>query len=142
MYGGYLVIETDGGRPGFVRITERASIPAEPTSRRGREPRMLYAARFDDLSAGHMHAHAALRHCLVDVDECIYRSDPISAIAAVDAVDLSHRVAYLDPRLERDPELVRTIAERRKRLKLAHRIWQAVGVIAVLLLLIKLLLGF
>jgi len=142
MYGGYLVIETDSARPGFVRVMERASIPAEPPSRRGRGPCMVYAARFDDLSAAHMHAHAALRHCLIDVDEGIYRSDPVSAIAAVSAIDLSHRVAYLDPGLESDPALVRTIAERRKRRELADRIWQAVGVIAALFLLIKLVVGF
>jgi len=103
---------------------------------------MVYAARFDDLSAAHMHAHAALRRCLIDVDEGIYRSDPVSAIAAVSAIDLSHRVAYLDPGLESDPALVRTIAERRKRRELADRIWQAVGVIAALFLLIKLVVGF
>jgi len=142
MYGGYLVIETDSAKPGLVRIMKRASVPAEPRPRHSKGPRVLYSARFDDLSAGHMHAHAALRHDLVDVDEGTYRSDPIRAIAAVDASDLSHRVVYVDPGLENDPDLIRAIAERRKKHALVDRIWHAAGVIAVLFLLIKLLLGF
>lgn len=141
MYGGYLLIETDKRQPGMVRIRETAAPPAFST--RDRTGTLVrYAARFDDVSAARMHAHAALRHRLVDIDAGLYRSDPIAAVAAVDASDLTHRRFYLDPLLASDPALDAAIACRRQRLRTLDRIWHIVGGLAILLLLVKLVLGF
>jgi len=142
MYGGYLVIETDRAHPGLVRILETASMPAEPNPPHREGHRVIYAARFDDLSAAHMHAHAAMRRHLLDVDAGLYRIDPVNAVAAVDASDLSHRRVYLERELADDPDLARAVAGRRKRYRLNDRIWQSVGIAAALILLTKLLLGF
>ena len=142
MYGGYLVIETNSAHPELVRIIETASVPHPPLPGHGKGPRMRYATRFDDLSAGHMHAHTALRHSLLNVDEGLYRSDPITAVAAVEAIELTHRRIYLDPVLAEDPTLAAAIASMHGKHRLSDRVWNAVGVIAALFLLIKLLLGF
>ena len=144
MYGGYLVIETDRAHPGVVRILETASLPPEYRRghRQGKGPRVRYAARFDDLSAGRMHAHGALRRRLLDADMCLYRCDPVDAVAAVQASELSHRTAYLDPELAEDPRLAEITATIRKRHRIADWAWRAVGVAAVLFLVIKILFGF
>jgi hypothetical protein len=141
MYGGYLLVETDKRHPKLVRIRETASAPPLPARERPGSV-VRYAARFDDVSAARMHAHTALRHRLVDVDAGLYRSDPIAAVAAVDASDLTHRRFYLDPLLANDPALDTAIAYRRQRRRIVDRIWHIVGGLAILLLVVKLTLGF
>ena len=144
MYAGYLVIETNRARPGLVRILQTDSLPPEERrgDRNGEGPRVRYAARFNDVSAGRMHAHNALRWRLVDVEAGLYRCDPVAAAAALEASALTHRTAYLDPELEQDPRFAEITAARRRRHRLIDRIWRAVGIAAVLFLITKILLGF
>lgn len=142
MYSGYLVIEIHSSHPGLVRVFETSTFPRPPSLAYHKNPRVLYGAHFDDLSAGHMHAHTALRRRLLNVDDGLYRVDPITAVAAVDASTLSHYRVYLNPELEADPRLGAAIAEKRSRHRLADRIWRAVGISGLLLLLLRFLLGF
>jgi hypothetical protein len=142
MHGGYLAIETNSSLPGLVRLVESACVPslsAGLDDKRG--VRIRYAAHFDDVNAGHMHAHSALRRCLVDIDAGLYRSDVITAVAAVDASDLNHRLSYIDPDLARDPSLAEATSARRRLHRLSDRAWYAVGLAAAMILLIRLLLG-
>jgi len=141
MYGGYLVIESHSAHPGLVRIFETSTLPSASGSVHRSGPRLLFAARFEDLSAGHMHTHAALRRQLLDLDEGWYRTDPIRAVAAADASELSHRRVFIDPELADNPRLCVEIAARRSRHRLSDRIWHAVGILALALLLLRLLLG-
>lgn len=139
MHGGYLLVETHPTHPGLVRIREADQAPADAASAPG--PRLRYAARFDDVSAARMHAHERLRRRLVDVDSGLYRGDAVTAVAAVEAISLSHRRIYLDPDLAREPRLAEAIAAHQIRQARIERIWRAVGLAAVLLLILKLLLG-
>ena len=66
MYSGYLIVETNSEHPGLVRIRDADSPPPVPDAGHRSGPRVRYAARFDDLSAAHMHTHARLRHRQVD----------------------------------------------------------------------------
>jgi hypothetical protein len=143
MDAGYLLIETDDAHPGLVRLFTAEALPGRSTSADAVGGRQLrYAAHFVDVIAGRMHAHALLRHSLVDVDAGLYRCSPLAAIAAVESIGLRHRRALLDPEVAEDPSLVKAIAERRRRRQRAERTWQIVGIVALVFLLIELLLGF
>ncbi len=144
MQEGYLIIETNAEHPGLVRIRtseapppETGPGPGDPTG-----PHIRYIARFNDLSAAQMHTHIRLRHRLVDVDAGLYRCDPVTAIAAIQSLALGHRQVFLDPDLAGDEALEKTIAKHHRRHRLADRIWQVVGIFAVLFLLLKILFGF
>lgn len=139
MHAGYLVVETHATHPGLVRIREADQAPATPAA--GGSPRLRYAAYFDDLDAARMHAHDKLRRRLVDVDTGLYRSDLVTAVAAVEAINLRHRQIYVDPDIGEDPALTAAVRADRARQARVARVWQLVGVIALLLLIIKLLLG-
>ena len=52
----------------------------------------------------------------------------------MDAIDLVHRRLYIAPEIESDPRLFAQIEKRCKRRRLANRIWMAVGVLAIILL--------
>jgi hypothetical protein len=106
------------------------------------KPQIRYAALFNDLNVALMHAHTALRRGLIDIDAQLYRANPARAVAAIDAIDLSHRRVYLDPELAADPALDAEIGRRRRMRRRIDRIWNGVGIAAILLLIIKLLLGF
>lgn len=139
MHGGYLLVETHPTHPGLVRIREADQAPTDDAAAPG--PQVRYAARFDDVAAARMHAHERLRRRLVDVDGGLYRSDPLTAVAAVEAIALRHRRIYLDPDLAREPGFAEAVAAHRARQARIGRIWQAVGAAAVLLLILKLLFG-
>jgi hypothetical protein len=141
MHGGFLAIETNSLHPGLVRILESRRDPAVAVESNAGETKIRYSAYFDDASAGRMHAHTELRRRLVDIDAGLYRSDLVTAVAAIDASDLKHRLSYIDPDLAHDPKLTAAISERRRSHRLADRIWHAVGLTAILFLLFRLLLG-
>jgi hypothetical protein len=141
MEEGYLVIETHAEHPRLVRVRKSETTPAEPVRGDQTDPRVRYIARFSDLSAAQMQTHARLRHHLVDVETGLYRCDPAIAVAAAQSLELRHRQIYLDPDLAEDEALGNAAAMHRRRHGLAERIWQAVGILAVVLLLVKLLLG-
>jgi hypothetical protein len=145
MRQGYLLIETHPDFPGRVRLVTSERPPGEPSdpapSAPPAGPRIRYAARVSNLEVAAMHAHAALRRDLIDIDTHLYRTDPVQAVAALESIALSHRRIYLDPDLAADPRLDAEIARRRARLLRRDRIWKGIGILAVGLLLLKLLLG-
>lgn len=145
MRRGYLLIETHPAFPDRVRLVTSNQLPsaiAHPTPLAPSDaPQVRYAAAFSDLEVASMHAHEALRHHLVDIDAHLYRVDPREAVAAVESIALRHRRVYLDPVLAADPGLGGEIKRRQQRLRRLDRFWSWAGIAAVLLLLLKLLLG-
>ena len=142
MEEGYLIIETSQEHPGLVRIRKTEVHPGEPDPKIKTDPQIRYIARFNDLSAAQMHVHTELRHRLVSAEAGLYRSDPITAVAAAESVELRHRQIYLDPNLAGDEALDAAIEKRHWRHGLTEKIWQGVGFLAVAFLLIKILFGF
>ena len=142
MEEGYLIIETHPERPGLVRIRNEKEAPdkLEPGEQAG--PRACYVGRFNDLSAAQMQVHARLRRRLVDSEAGFYRTDPITAVAAAESLPLRHRQVYLDPGLVDNSDLDRAIEKNLWRHRLTDRFWQAVGVAAVILLVLKVLFDF
>jgi len=129
MHSGYLTIETDPSYPGTVRLRGMDAMPANhPTS-------LKYASRFTDLDAALMHFHRALRRQVVDLEQRVYRTPESNAIAVAEAIELPHRRVFIDPNLADNHDLTTEI----DRLHRSHRHWDRlfdlVGVVALLLLL-------
>lgn len=133
---GYLIVETRADRPDLVRVFGAAQKPSlsDGTTVDPSRPRIGYAAFFPALHIARMHAQTALRHVMVDAEAGLYRTDPVTAAAAVDAIDLAHRRLFLAPEIESDPRFLAQIEKRFKRHRLANRIWTAVGILAIILL--------
>lgn len=142
MEEGYLIIETSPEHPGLVRIRKAEVPPGDSDLEAQSDPQIRYVARFNDLSAAKMHVHSELRHGLVDVESGLYRSDPVTAVAAAQSVELRHRQIYLDPDLAENHSLDTAIEKRHWRHRLSDQIWRIVGVIAVVFLFAKILFGF
>lgn len=142
MEEGYLIIETHAEHPSLVRVRKAERPPAEPQPGDEPDPRVRYLARFGDLSAAQMQIHTRLRRALVDVEAGLYRCDAATAVAAAQSLELGHRQIYLDPELALSEAFVRAVARHRWRHRLADRVWQLVGVLAVVFLFVKLLFGF
>ena len=143
MRRGFLLIETRADRPGLVRIhgTETESEPAPSFPQRDDRPRLRYCAHFHDLDAALMHTHEPLRRQLVDVDKGLYRVDPLEAVAAAQSVNLRHWQTYIDAEIADNPRLAEIVTARLRRKKGFWLLWNIVGAIAILLLLLKPLLG-
>lgn len=133
---GYLIVETREDRPGLVRVfsSPQNPTPSDVAATDPSEPRLRYAAFFPALHVARMHAQTALRHSMVDAEAGLYRTDPVTAAAAVDEIDLSHRRVYLAPEIESDPGFSAGREQRRGRRRLANRIWMTVGILALILL--------
>jgi hypothetical protein len=130
MEPGYLLVEVHPERTGTVRLVRSPQAPS-PQS-----PRLRFCARFEDVDAALMHAHEGLRRCLVDVDRRLYRSSVTTAVAVVEAVELPHRRTYLHPDLDADPILEATIARLHARHRRWDRIFNGVGIGALILLIV------
>jgi hypothetical protein len=135
---GYLVVETHPDHADLVRVYGTGQLPlpiptgdAHPDSTKSR---VRYAASFPALLVAQMHAQTALRRNMVDAEAGLYRVDPVTAIAAVEAIDLSHRRVYMDPEIAADPRLAALIDRRRERHRRTRRIWTIVGILAIILL--------
>lgn len=140
MTPGYIVIESQSRYPGLVRVSRQASQPdPDPTAHRA--SRIHCVAAFDDSEAAMLHLHETLKRRLVDVDAHLYRASPEQAIAGIDAVDLHHRLIYLD--CDFTPDQRRRIADltavRRRHRQRVRRVFDAIGYIGVGLLLFNLL---
>lgn len=133
---GYLIVETRADRPGLVRVFSAPQKPSlsDDTTADASRPRIRYAAFFPALHVARMHAQTALRRSMVDAEAGLYRTDPVTAAAAVDSIDLSHRRVYLAPEIESDPGFRAAREQRHRRQRLANRIWTIVGVLAIILL--------
>ncbi len=135
---GYLVIETRSDRPGLVRLY---SAPAPPPSLTGGSPDPYgaltrYVASFPSCHIALMHAQTALGRRLVDIDSGLYRVDPVTAVAVVEAIELSHRRIHIDPEIAADPRLSAETARRHRRQAWTGWIWTTVGLLALLVLLL------
>lgn len=142
MEEGYLIIATHAEHPGLVRIRKASTPPDEPEPGEQTGERIGYVGRFNDLSAAQMQVHTRLHRRLVDIETGLYRSDAVTAVAAAQSLALRHTQVYLAPEIARDPGLEQAIAKRRWRHRLADRLWQVVGIVAVISLVLKILFGF
>ena len=133
MRAGYLYLTPCTGLPDAVCLHE-AAVP--PTG--GAETPVI--AYFWDLDAAMMHFHADLRRRLLDPDRKAYRADMAEAAAVLDAIDLRHQRTYLSPALAGSPELDAATARLRAKHLLVRRVFDWVGVIGLLLLLLTALL--
>lgn len=135
---GYLIIETRSDRPGLVRLYPA---PAPPPSLTAGSPgpsgaRTRYVVSFHSLHVALMHAQTALGRHLVDIDSGLYRVDPVTAVAAVEAIELSHRRIHIDPEIAADPRLSAEIARRQRHQGWLGWIWATIGLLALLALLL------
>jgi hypothetical protein len=135
MESGYLLVETHPRLPGMVRLRHDSRPPATSS------PELCFAARFEDIDAAMMHAHEGLRRRLVDVNQRLYRSDVTTAVAIADAVELPHRRTYLAAELAADPDLQAAISRLHARHRRWERFFDAVGIAALILLLVLSVLG-
>ena len=140
MQAGYLIIETHADRAGLVRLAVRAD-PPDPAPSSPAQPRVRHVTRFDDSEAAMMHAHELLKRRLIDADSHLYRTGIELAIAAIESLDLRHRPVYLDVDLSAETKArVAALTMRfRRRRALKNAIFQALGYIAVAILLFNLL---
>lgn len=143
MHSGYLIIEGHPAHPMRTRILASETPPSTDAGRTaladGADIR--YCAYFGDLDAAMMHTHSALRRHLLDVDAHLYRVDPITAAAAADALDLRHHRVFMDTATASDPAFRELTGRHRQHHRGLDRIWNGIGLAAILLLVIKLLLG-
>ncbi|NBC13460.1 MAG: hypothetical protein GVY09_08975 [Gammaproteobacteria bacterium] len=91
-------------------------------------------AYFWDLDAAMMHFHADLRRRLLDLDRRAYRADMVEAAAALDAVELQHQRTYLAPALAASPALIKATERLHHRHQRWRRLFDWVGVLALVLL--------
>lgn len=135
---GYLIIETRSDRPGLVRLYA-ASAPPSSLTAGSPDPlgaETAYVASFQSCHIALMHAQTALGRRLVDIDAGLYRVDPVMAVAAVEAIELSHRRIHIDPEIAADPRLSAEIARRHRHQGWVGWIWTSVGLLALLVLLL------
>jgi hypothetical protein len=136
MKTGFLTLETHPEHSGMVRVRMRDIMPELTLQPDGTCIR--YVARFDDVEAGQMHVQNAMHGRLVDVENRIYRSDLDEMIACVEADDLDHVRIWIDPEISgTEGERIESLARRlRRRHRVVDRIWQTVGILGLLYLLI------
>lgn len=92
---GLLQLEGDSSKPGLLHITETDDLPSEQAP--GEEKTIWGIWQFKDVEAAKMHSYAALRKQQVDTN--LYRTDPIEAIAAIDAIQLKHEIVWTNESL-------------------------------------------
>lgn len=136
MKAGFLTLETHPDHSGLVRVQMRDSLPELKRQEDGTEIR--YVARFQDLEAGQMHVQNEMHRYLVDLENRIYRKALSEMIACVEADGLDHARVWIDPAIsEKESEHIASMILRlRKRHEMVDRIWQAVGIAGLVLLLI------
>lgn len=103
MKQGFIAVETHRERPGIVRLLASDAF-AEPDHADARQPQIRYIARFNDVEAGLMHCHEAIKRRLIDLDNHLYRVTLERAIAAIESVELRHWRTYIDPFLDTSEE--------------------------------------
>ena len=142
MSAGYLYLVTHTEHPGLIRVMNARHMPALEHAADGSAVR--YLVRCNDVETAELHLHSALRWNLLDIDNHLYRSDLLQAIAAIAADDPRHRQIWLDPSLEpnelkRIETLTRLRRARRRRIDL---MWQAIGGVGIALVLLNALVLF
>ena len=137
MRAGYLYLQTHSDHPDRVRVLTSEQ---PPVAGPGHESMSIpYIVRFNDLDAAKMHFHNALRRKLVDIDASLYRVPLAEAIATIEAEELRHERVWLDPALSASAlqQVDAIAAQQRRRHRRNDMIWRAVGVIALLWLLLN-----
>ncbi|MEJ2692332.1 MAG: hypothetical protein P8166_04540 [Candidatus Thiodiazotropha sp.] len=136
MNPGFLSLITHPEHPGLVRTQTQDSLPELIPCEDGGEIR--YLARFQDIDAALMHVQNMMHTALVDLENRIYQKPLEEMIACVEADVLEHSRVWIDPALT--PEQQAHIDTMTERLKSSRRridrIWQVVGLLGVLLLLL------
>lgn len=139
MPSGYLVVQGHPAHPGRARLLAGEDLP-QPEQPGSNGPSIVYCARFNDIETAMMHAHLALCRKLVDIDAHLYRTSPLEAAAAVDALALRHRVIQIDPAVESDPKFDELVQREKRRAHRVARLCNTVGIAAIVLLILNLLL--
>jgi hypothetical protein len=137
---GYVLLESNAEHPGLIRVANVETRP-DPEPVNHHASRIHCVIAFDDGDAAVLHFHEALKRRLVDPDTRLYRAPVEQGIAALDAIDLRHRVLYLDCDFSSDQrqaisDLTARYRGRKQRVK---KIFDAIGYIAFALLLFNLL---
>jgi hypothetical protein len=136
MKSGYLTLTTHRGHPGLVRARIQDTLPNLERQEDGSDIR--YMARFKDTEAALMHVQNAMHTALIDLEDRIYRKPLIEMIACVEADILDHERVWIDPELdEKECGQIESLTKQRvKWHQRTDRIWQGVGFLALLLLLL------
>lgn len=97
-----------------------------------------YVARFRDGEAGLMHVQNAMHSHLEDLENRIYRRPLGLMIACIEADGLDHERVWMDTTLDEGQlNLIdQDIKRRRSARKRSDRVWQIVGFLALLLLIL------
>ncbi|MGB5831272.1 MAG: hypothetical protein WBG92_04685 [Thiohalocapsa sp.] len=88
-----------------------------------------------------MHFHAGFRRRLVDLDKRLYRTSEIDAVAVADAIDLPHRQLFVAPKLAQRPGLQEAIERRTRSHRRRNRLFDLVGILALVTLASMAMLG-
>lgn len=136
MKTGFLSLITHSEHPGLVRAQLGDTPPELKALEDGGEIR--YVARFRDGEAGLMHVQNAMHSYLEDLENRIYRRPLGEMIACVEADGLDHERVWMDPALDETilNQIDRGAEKRRISRKRSDRIWQIVGYLALLLLIL------
>lgn len=136
MKTGFLTLITHSDHPGLVRARIRNKLPELKRQEDGSEIR--YVARFKDIDAGLMHVQNVMHSALADLEHRIYRVSLPQMIACVEADDLDHARIWMDPALSAEElaEIDRLTRQRKASQRRIDRIWQIVGWLGLLLLLL------
>ncbi|ESQ14604.1 MAG: hypothetical protein N838_27425 [Thiohalocapsa sp. PB-PSB1] len=132
---GYLLIETNPALPGFIRVRGVGSKPNQFPDY------LKYVARFTDLDAALMHFHKDLSRRLVDLDRGLYQISEEYAAAVAEAIELPHRRLFIDPELAQNHIFLDTIERLHRSHQRSARIFDLIGVLALLMLLVTAFLG-
>ncbi len=137
MKTGFLSLITHPQHPDLVRVRIDDELPELKPLADGSAIR--YLARFMDSEAGLMHVQNAMHSALVDLENRIYRKPLTKMIACVEAEDLDHERIWIDPEIPAgDRSLIDTLTRQRKAAhRRVDRIWQTVGILGLLLLLLS-----
>jgi hypothetical protein len=129
MRSGYLYLTSCRNPPGSVCLHEAAIPPAGGDG-------IPIIVRFADVDAAVMHFHQGLHRRLLDPDRHAYRATLPQAAAVLDAIDLRHQRTYLSPELAKDKALPAEVERLRKSHQRVRRIFDWVGIFALVLLLL------
>ena len=140
MQDGYLIVSTNSARPGLVRLRGELDNPFPSAGGPGGLPErgpgdlIVYVARFRDLEAALMHFHTGLSRRLVDVNRRLYKAAAADAVAVAQCIELPHRPIFIDPDVAQSPQLEAATARIRRRHRVVRRIFDVVGILALVAL--------
>lgn len=96
MNEGYLSLETHPDRPGLVRLV---SSDEDPRGHHEGSGNTRFVLKFQDIHAAFMHAHTAMRHSMVDLNNHLYKKSLAEAMGDLESIELRHEPIWKDPDL-------------------------------------------